>query len=47
MPIKTVPEAHPDPCTSGTISFQRVKESGNGADHRNPFSAEVANGLVL
>jgi len=47
MPIQTVPETHPTPCTRGTISIQGVKRLEHGAEHRLPFSAEVTKGLVL
>jgi hypothetical protein len=41
--IQTGPGAHPASCTMGTGYFMGVEQSGRGADHPPPPSAEVEN----
>jgi len=47
VPVRTVPIAHADSCTMGTMSFPGVKRTRGGADRPLLSTVEVANGLEL
>ena len=46
-PIQTAPGAHPASYTMGTGSFPGIKQTGRGADHPPPSSAEVEGRVEL
>jgi hypothetical protein len=41
--VQTGPGAHTASCTTGTGPFPGVKQSGHGADHPPPSSANITN----